>query len=1037
MARQSMADALEEVLDSWEKLDLPSGQQARALTSQRAKQVLDRVGYVTGRRSETLDAAVAGPLSAAATAAVLELEDRLLWSRDSALRHAALARQSGDNDQAEDAAKAAAALSDGLFEDEGFGGALNLLGQMARARGDTLTGLRWYGAAKDLAERRNLPHTLCAAMDNTGMCLASMGRLDEAIAAFEHAASAATTADETLAVANNQAMTLAGAGRVRQASALLQSVAGQAMAGASLPPLQHAVMLDNLASVAFTVGDVDQAATLLGRARPIFDGLPNRLDRARHALNWMSVAEWRHDRPGEVAAFTEAHDLLLSHWRANADAARYVAAFRATIQAATSASANLEAGLQPGLDLLNAGEAARALSHFAAVYQQAEAAGDRYVVARAAVHAGMALREMGHLDEAHAGLRQAAALAREAGDARLEVQALWNLKLLADDSGEVGGDLTGPPMLLHLLALEELLPTIADAIGMQGLARESYLGGMGSTQDQLGRMAASHGANDLARHYFAEALALAPANPGNPAQAFARTNRLAEKVVALPDDATAADLAELEHLATTWQSDRRVVMSARRALGLQHKRHERWPEAAEQLAASCARGEELRATLTAAERAEAGSAPGPWLALMECRAHLGDTDGALQASQAAKGRHVVDCLDARAGTQGNGAPLDIQEIRLRLDQTSGSSGACLVDLLAGGSNLMLVVVNADRAEMRMLPLPEHGGGLTEIEKTAALDGAPGLLRLVREDPVLQRLATEVAQLVPAGVPVLACLDPDLQQLPLAALSVDGQPWCDRNAWSLLPAVGMLRHISGQPVARHGRCFVAGDSRGDLPGARRECEMVAAAVNALPAAIGEQCTVAALHDSLTQGPLDLVHLAVHGLGDRARGRYSGLIMADPQQDSVLVPFEQLTAIGLSADLVVLSGCSTAVAGPLHRTRMAGVSVAAIESGARSVIGCLWPVDDVAAEMFMKAFYGALVQAWNSGPVDLRTCMDAGRAAVRTWLTSTAAPGGHPRDGTRDMPPEIAAMPGGAPLDPADAMALDWAPFMLIGDPVLFG
>lgn len=206
---------------------------------------------------------------------------------------------------------------------------------------------------------------------------------------------------------------------------------------------------------------------------------------------------------------------------------------------------------------------------------------------------------------------------------------------------------------------------------------------------------------------------------------------------------------------------------------------------------------------------------------------------------------------------------------------------------------------------------------------------------------------------------------------------------------------------------------------------------------MPAALGVQCTVAALHDSLTQGALDLVHLAVHGLGDRARGRYSGLIMADSQQGSVLVPFEQLTAVGLGADLVVFSGCSTAVAGPLHRTRMAGVSVAAIESGARSVIGCLWPVDDVAAEMFMKAFYGALVQRWNSGPVDLRTCMDAGRAAVRTWLASTAAPGGHPRDGTRDMPAEIVAMPGEAPLDPTEVAALDWAPFMLIGDPVLFG
>jgi hypothetical protein len=35
MARESIADAFEEVLDSWEKLDLPSGQQAQAVTSQR------------------------------------------------------------------------------------------------------------------------------------------------------------------------------------------------------------------------------------------------------------------------------------------------------------------------------------------------------------------------------------------------------------------------------------------------------------------------------------------------------------------------------------------------------------------------------------------------------------------------------------------------------------------------------------------------------------------------------------------------------------------------------------------------------------------------------------------------------------------------------------------------------------------------------------------------------------------------------------------------------------------------------------------
>jgi CHAT domain-containing protein/tetratricopeptide (TPR) repeat protein len=1037
MARQLIADALKEVLDGWENLDLPPRQQAQRMTSQRARQVLDKVELMTHRRSAALDAAVTDTPSATAAAAVAELEYRLLQSRDDALRRGAKARQAADNDQAEDAARAATAISDGLFEDEGFGRAINLLGQIARARGDTLTGLAFYDAARELAERNNLPHTLCAAEDNRGMSLASMGSLDEAVAEFKQAARAATTADEVLAVTQNWAITLADAGRVRDASALLQSIADETSASVPLPPLQRAVMLDNLAAAALTLGDLDRAGTLLHRARPIFDGLDNRLDRARHALLWAALAQERHDRAAEVAAFTEAHDLMLSHWRANADVDRYVTALRTTFEAATLADAEREARLQPGLDLLNAGEPAQAIAPLIAVYQEAEAADDRYVAARAAAHAGMALREVGHVDEAHACLRRAEALARQAGDARVELQALWNLKLLADQSGEVGGDLTGLPMLLHVLALEELLPSIADTLGMQGLMREAYLGGLGSTEDQLGRLAASHGADDLARSYFAAALERASPNPATPAEAFARANRLAEKVIALPGDATPVNLAELEHLATTWASDRRVVQSTRRALGLHHMRAGRWEQAAEQLAISCERGEAVRRTLTAQQRAETGSAlAGPWLALMECRVHLRDADGALQASQAAKGRHIVDSLDARATAQGNGAPLDVHEVRQRLGQLFGTSGTCLVDLFASSSMLMLIVVNDHQAELRVLPVPDDGSELARIEQTATLEGAPGLLRLVREGPVLEALATEVARLVPAGAPVLACLDPVLQQLPLHALTVGGTPWCDRNAWSLLPAVGLLRHVSAQPLPRHERCFIAGDSRGDLPGASRECQMIAQAVGAVPA-LGQKCTVQALHHTLAQGPLDVIHLAVHGMGDRARGRYSGLVMADAQQGSALVPFDQLTAVGLRADLVVLSGCSTAVSGPLHRSRMAGVSVAAIESGARSVIGCLWPVDDIAAEMFMKAFYGELVQAWNSGPVDLRACMDAGRAAVRTWLASAAVPAGHARDGTRDMPAEIAGAPGQAPLDPADAAALSWAPFILIGDPVLFG
>jgi hypothetical protein len=64
------------------------------------------------------------------------------------------------------------------------------------------------------------------------------------------------------------------------------------------------------------------------------------------------------------------------------------------------------------------------------------------------------------------------------------------------------------------------------------------------------------------------------------------------------------------------------------------------------------------------------------------------------------------------------------------------------------------------------------------------------------------------------------------------------------------------------------------------------------------------------------------------------------------------------------------------------------------------------------------------------------MDAGRSAVRDWVASPTARAGHARDGTREMPTELSTTKA-EDLNPALAEILDWGPFTLIGDPVLFG
>lgn len=71
------------------------------------------------------------------------------------------------------------------------------------------------------------------------------------------------------------------------------------------------------------------------------------------------------------------------------------------------------------------------------------------------------------------------------------------------------------------------------------------------------------------------------------------------------------------------------------------------------------------------------------------------------------------------------------------------------------------------------------------------------------------------------------------------------------------------------------------------------------------------------------------------------------------------------LGISADLVVLSACQTALGSGAQADvppgdDWVGLSRAFLLAGARQVLGTLWPVDDWATATFMKQFYGHLAR-----------------------------------------------------------------------------
>jgi len=146
----------------------------------------------------------------------------------------------------------------------------------------------------------------------------------------------------------------------------------------------------------------------------------------------------------------------------------------------------------------------------------------------------------------------------------------------------------------------------------------------------------------------------------------------------------------------------------------------------------------------------------------------------------------------------------------------------------------------------------------------------------------------------------------------------------------------------------------------LPGSRDEAE-------AIGEALGKENVLTrdgfnASRDYVVNGALDryrYVHFATHGIIDAKHPEMSGMVLSlinkrGEKQDGYL-RLGDIYKLKLSADLVVLSGCNSALGKDLESEGIIGLPRGFLYAGARSVIASLWKVDDTAAAEFMKGFY----------------------------------------------------------------------------------
>ena len=107
------------------------------------------------------------------------------------------------------------------------------------------------------------------------------------------------------------------------------------------------------------------------------------------------------------------------------------------------------------------------------------------------------------------------------------------------------------------------------------------------------------------------------------------------------------------------------------------------------------------------------------------------------------------------------------------------------------------------------------------------------------------------------------------------------------------------------------------------------------------------------------PVDILHFATHGLANNRLPELSGLVLSlvdkrgNPQDGYLRLT--DIYSLRLSADLVVLNACGTALGKEIAGEGLVGLTRGFMYAGASRVLASLWQVDDESTAELMKVFY----------------------------------------------------------------------------------
>jgi CHAT domain-containing protein/Flp pilus assembly protein TadD len=328
-----------------------------------------------------------------------------------------------------------------------------------------------------------------------------------------------------------------------------------------------------------------------------------------------------------------------------------------------------------------------------------------------------------------------------------------------------------------------------------------------------------------------------------------------------------------------------------------------------------------------------------------------------------------------------------RQIRIRLAdeefaRTSATLSQMILGPVVGELNQKRIVIVADGA-LQYLPFPALPSPVNfKTSTTAAPLIVDHEIVLLPSASALGLMREELRgrQPAPKTIAILADAVFDKDDARLVATTKIGYRNRNKNSPELTVANAQTRAIRSFDGLGSGR-----GTLGRLPFSRREADAIKSLIpeKDVMLALGFRASVAtATSPELSQ--YRYVHFATHGLLNSEQPELSGILLSSydefGKRQNGFLQLHDVYNLKLSADLVVLSACETALGKDIRGEGLVGLTRGFMYAGVPRIVASLWNVDDAATAELMGMFYKAMLTEGKRPAEALRT------AQVNMWRTN---------------------------------------------------